>query len=529
MSLFRKLWLSPSRRREIAENIDDLSTPRRSYFVLTVLSTAIAALGLLANSTAVVIGGMLVAPLMGPIYGVGFGLIGGQKKILFKGLWAEVTGVAAVIGVAFCVGWASPAINLTNEILARTQPTILDVGVALASGLVGAFALVNHKISAALPGVAIAVALVPPLSVTGLMLAAGEPQLAAGAFLLFTANFVAIELAAAFTFSIYGLATKRESFSIKAFFSQFGWSAIALAIIGVYLYQALVTTIEVERRDIAIRETLATEAGKAVPGARIDSMSVNQRSGLLEVTAVLLTPKRVDQGIVSRLQDRLEEKTGRDLRLIVRSIISSDSDANGQVFVTMQDRQERSALEAQEELFARVNESLADSFESAGQFPLGDITITNGPSGLLVEAVTRAPDAVTPDVVDNAQRNLRYELGVPVELRVTTLIAALTTDTRVLTDPEFTQVTQEGRAVLREVESVLAGRLAAAPYLGRITSVDLAETNGVAVARINVEANTAIPITLVEQARSDLLAFRDIDVELVVTTSLVTRAQGERP
>lgn len=529
MSLFRKLWLSPSRRREIAENIDDLSTPRRSYFVLTILSTAIAALGLLANSTAVVIGGMLVAPLMGPIYGVGFGLIGGQRKILIKGLWAEVAGVATVVGVAFCVGWATPAISLTNEILARTQPTILDVGVALASGLVGAFALVNHKISAALPGVAIAVALVPPLAVTGLMLAASEPQLAAGAFLLFLANFVAIELAAALTFSVYGLATKRESFSVKAFFSQFGWSAIALAVIGAYLYQALVTTIEVERTELAIRETLAAEAGRIVPGARIDSLSVNQRSGMLEVTAVMLTPKRLDHGLVSRLQEEIKERIDKDIRLIVRSIISSDSDARGQVFVTAQDLRERSALVTREELFAKVTETLTASLQEAGQFPLADVTISNGPTGLLVEAVTRAPDAVTPDIVDEAQRNLRFELGVPVELRLTTLIVAITTDTRILTDPEFKQVSQAGRAILREVEAVLASRVAAAPYFGRITSLDLTESDGVDTARISIESSTPIPRSMVEQARADLLAFRGIDVELVVTTSLVSRAEGTTP
>lgn len=521
MSVFKRLWLSPSRRREIAESIDDLSTPRRSYFVLTILSTAIAALGLLANSTAVVIGGMLVAPLMGPIFGVGFGLIGGQRRLLLKGLWAEVAGVAVVIGVAFCVGWATPAIRLTSEILARTQPTILDVGVALASGLVGAFALVNHKISAALPGVAIAVALVPPLAVTGLMLAAGEPSLAAGAFLLFLANFVAIELAAAFTFSIYGLGTKRENFSLRAFFSQFGYSAIALVFIGAYLYQALVTTIDSERRELTIRETIDTHASRLVPGARIDSLSLAERAGLIEVTAVLLTPRRLDHNAVYSLQQSLDEQVGKRTRLIVRSIISSDSDASGQVFVTAQDLRERSALVSREELYAKVTESLTDSLARAGNFPLTDVQVSNGPSGVLVQAVTRAPEAIPPNSVEEAQRDLRYALGVPTELRVTTLIAQVTTESRVLSEAEYKYVSESEIAKLRTVEGVLSERIQTEPYFAKIVSLDLLEEGSKVVA--SVDSIVPIPQDVLQQIKQDLAEFRGIDVDLVLRTNLVAR------
>lgn len=145
-----------------------------NYSVLIVLSAVIASLGLLANSAAVIIGAMLVAPLMTPILALSLGIVLGEPRMLSRGAESTIKGVgAAVVLSAFCA-LLVPASQPTAEILARTHPTLLDLGVALASGAAGAYALGRKEVAAALPGVAIAAALMPPVCTVGIGLAQGS-------------------------------------------------------------------------------------------------------------------------------------------------------------------------------------------------------------------------------------------------------------------------------------------------------------------------------------------------------------------
>ncbi len=163
------------------------------FFVLLVLSTIIAAGGLIGNSTAVIIGAMIVAPLMTPMMAASVAIITGDGRNVVRSVAIVLVGVAVVMTIGYLTAAIFPAGSaITPEVMARTSPRILDLVVALAAGAAGAFALGREDVSDALPGVAIAVSLVPPLTAAGICLAAGEPDLAGGAFLLFLTNFVAI-------------------------------------------------------------------------------------------------------------------------------------------------------------------------------------------------------------------------------------------------------------------------------------------------------------------------------------------------
>jgi uncharacterized hydrophobic protein (TIGR00271 family) len=168
------------------------------FWVLLVLSVVIAAGGVITDSTAVVIGAMIVAPLMTPIMGVALGVVTGDLGHIRRSLLLVAAGTAVAIGLAFLMGvGASLIVNEANnsQVAARTSPRTMDLVVALASGAAGAFALSREKVSDALPGVAIAISLVPPLCVVGIMLANGDPGAALGALLLFVTNFLAILIA----------------------------------------------------------------------------------------------------------------------------------------------------------------------------------------------------------------------------------------------------------------------------------------------------------------------------------------------
>lgn len=177
-----------------------------SFWVLLVLASVIATAGVMADSTATVIGAMIVAPLMTPILGTALSVVLADRRLILKNLGIVLAGAAAVIVIAFLLGLTSHAslVADTNaQIAARVSPRLIDLLAALATGVVGAFAMVRSDISDTLPGVAIAISLVPPLAVVGLTLESGAPNQALGALLLFGTNVTAIIATGTIIFLIY--------------------------------------------------------------------------------------------------------------------------------------------------------------------------------------------------------------------------------------------------------------------------------------------------------------------------------------
>lgn len=196
--------LEKGTRAELYVRIRANASPDLDYFAFIGLSSAIAALGLILNSPAVVIGAMLVAPLMSPIIGTGLALVLGDLRFLRYALGSVLQGAALAIIIGLILGFLPQNTPLSAEVMARTAPSLLDLGVALFAGLAGAYAICDSDASGALPGVAIAAALVPPLSSVGLSWAAGEWQAGFGALLLFTTNLVTIGSAGAVVFLLNG-------------------------------------------------------------------------------------------------------------------------------------------------------------------------------------------------------------------------------------------------------------------------------------------------------------------------------------
>lgn len=137
--------LTPGRRQEIFDEVETLSTATPAFFIMVVISTIIASYGLLANSTAVIIGAMLVAPLMGPLFGVALALTVGDSKLLGRSLLSELAGMLLVIIIALIIGLVPVRLGFGSELIARTQPTVYDLLIALASGTAGAYAMVDER------------------------------------------------------------------------------------------------------------------------------------------------------------------------------------------------------------------------------------------------------------------------------------------------------------------------------------------------------------------------------------------------
>lgn len=200
-----------AKRAESYARIRRGARPSIDFYMLISLAAIIAALGLATDSGAVVIGAMLVAPLMSPMVGMGLAVVLGDARFLRLSSAAVLKGALLAIFVGMLVGLLMLAFNLpmTSEILARTQPSLLDLAIALFSGLAAAFALSRSDAAGALPGVAIAAALVPPLATVGMTFANGMFLESFGALLLFITNLVAISSATALMFLILGFRPTR--------------------------------------------------------------------------------------------------------------------------------------------------------------------------------------------------------------------------------------------------------------------------------------------------------------------------------
>lgn len=197
--------------KELFLSLREAAKPSASFLTLMVLSTLLATVGLFADSASVVIGAMILAPLMAPIVSAAMGFARQDSALLFRSLGSTGLGVGLAMGFAALFTLMVPLESLTGEIRARLHPNLLDLGVAILSGIAGAYANAKEEVAKSLAGVAIAVALVPPLAVTGIGLGLGRWEVMGGAFLLFATNMVGIILAAGLTFVVLGFASIRSA------------------------------------------------------------------------------------------------------------------------------------------------------------------------------------------------------------------------------------------------------------------------------------------------------------------------------
>jgi uncharacterized hydrophobic protein (TIGR00271 family) len=262
------------------------------FLVMNILATIVACYGLLEDSTAVVIGAMIIAMLLGPISGIALALVDGNAALLRRALLAEGGGAAAVLCVSYTIGLIHSDIPITHEILARTTPNLLDLMIALAGGAAGAYATVSPRLSVGLVGVAIATALVPPLSTCGICLARHEPTLAWGGFLLFFTNFVAIQFASSVVMWLSGFHEMTDTTARTRRGRLILTNGISLAVLMLLTFvmaKNFISSLGDETFKESVQTYLAAKLA-AYPGVHLADVTFTQRGDLESVVAVVRTP-----------------------------------------------------------------------------------------------------------------------------------------------------------------------------------------------------------------------------------------------
>lgn len=273
-------------RVSLVERIQMHSRWDFDFIALICLSTLIAGLGLARDSAAVVIGAMLVAPLMTPLVGAGLALVQGNYLLFSNAAKTVLRGFLLAFLLGWLLGICLPTLDVTSEMRARGSPHVLDLLVAFISGVAAAYAIGRPNLSSALPGVAIAAALVPPVATAGLAAAGWEWKLAGGSLLLFLTNIVAIILGTACSLWLVGIRDTHRHGTAQRWSRPFSWSLCLLAVF-LAIYESLPSAPVPNR----LRQQIEATVERVVVEGEVVQIRRQARRNPVEMTVEVATPQ----------------------------------------------------------------------------------------------------------------------------------------------------------------------------------------------------------------------------------------------
>lgn len=316
--------LDAEERSSVYREIREGARTDIDYFVMTTLAATIATLGLLLNSAAVIIGGMLVAPLMSPIIGIALAIAQGNIRLLRDAAESTVKGIFLAVVVALFLASVFSLGQPTAEILARTTPNLMDLMIALASGAAGAYALSRKDVSAALPGVAIAAALVPPLGVVGVGLAARRFAVAGGGMLLFGTNLIGIILAGAVIFLLLGFRPARGVRERKSHLRRgLVVSILLLLVISLPLGFVSGRSVQASQEEEVVRRVIGRELDD-LEGVSLVGLDVEREGEELSLLVTVYARGGLEEGLADRLVTVVHEELDREVSLHLVAIPVSE-------------------------------------------------------------------------------------------------------------------------------------------------------------------------------------------------------------
>ncbi len=311
--------------RELPETLlrtmSSYSALSRRYLLISFIASAIASLGLMANSSVAIVGAMLVAPLMKPIMSLSYSMAIGSGRLATRSVITLLAGCAIALATSFLLELWIDLKSVTVEITSRTRPNLLDLGIAIAAGMAAALATTRTNVADSLPGVAIAVAILPPLCVAGIGFSLGTAVYGWGAVLLFAVNLIAILLAATLMFLSSGYGRWR--------LAAIPLTSVALAVFALAL--PLLSALErfrLDDRAQAVIEGFLHEEfkinGNIHPNdlSRVDTLVFPDH---VFVFMEIKTPNELDTGpMADALAERLRTATDKPLNLKIQHLLTRE-------------------------------------------------------------------------------------------------------------------------------------------------------------------------------------------------------------
>jgi len=293
--------------KDLYQLLRENATTSPAFLTLMVLSTLLASVGLFASSAPVIIGAMILAPLMAPIISLSMALVRQDTSLLTSSIKTLLIGLCLSLGFASAASFIMPMETVTPEIAARLSPSLLDLAVAVISGIAGAYAHARIEVAKSMAGVAIAVALVPPLAVTGIGLGWLDLYVAWGALLLFLTNLAGIVLAAALTFLALGFAP------FKRAKKGLGIAFMAVVVVSVPLAFSF------------MRLSDESSIMQQLEGKKIGEVTIRQVHARaiqpLELSVELVTPSALTNGKLDVIKAEIELQLQREVIMEAQVVI----------------------------------------------------------------------------------------------------------------------------------------------------------------------------------------------------------------
>ena len=283
------------------------ATWNTNYIVFTIGACAIATFGLISNSSAVIIGAMLVAPLMLPLRALAFAALDGDIALFRKAFLSIVGATIIALFLSSLIGYVVDIPELGSESLSRTQPNLIDLGIAVVAGGISSFAKIRKGVSDVLAGTAIAVALMPPLCVVGLCLSQSDFYFAKGAFLLYVTNLLGITLACMIIFIIAGYNQVNHAL---------GWTVALIGLILLPLGASFLKLVRQAQLEMDISDKLVNETiivGEKVHHTKID---VDWTKSPPIIYVSLQTEKKIHPQEVSSVEEFITRKMGKPFKIV---------------------------------------------------------------------------------------------------------------------------------------------------------------------------------------------------------------------
>ncbi|GAB4530923.1 MAG: DUF389 domain-containing protein [Pleurocapsa sp.] len=291
--LHRELWLD--------------ATWNTNYIIFTISACLIATFGLISNSTAVIIGAMLIAPLMLPLRALAFAALEGDFSLFRKAFLSIVGATILALCLSSLTGYLVNIPEFGSETLARTQPNLVDLGIAIVAGGISAFAKIRRGVSDAIAGTAIAVALMPPLCVVGLCLSQEKLFFAKGAFLLYLTNLLGITLSCMIIFIVAGYAEASHAL---------GWTLGLTLILFLPLGASFLQLVKQAQLEAEITNKLLNETITVGKGVDSTKIQVDWTKNPPIVYIILQTEKEITANQASLVEQFIQRKMGQPFELV---------------------------------------------------------------------------------------------------------------------------------------------------------------------------------------------------------------------
>lgn len=328
--------LTRGERDQLFEDLREAGSPSINFFVLIALSSTIATLGLISDNPATVLGAMLVAPLMSSIVSVAGSITFSNANLLRNALTATLQGAFAAIFVSTSISLLVPGDIITDTVLSFVRPTLFDLLVAVLSGIAGSYAIARKEVGQALPGVALALSLVPPLGTVGVGIAKRIPDVFIGGLLTFLTNAVAITFAACIVFLLLGVRPARREEDQRQLYRNLLLAIIALLVLmaplGVVLNQTFQRNqYQTQAQEIILETIVDWDEQARLATYDVDFENVQGFRQKMSITGTVFIPEASDDydtlELETRLQTELRPEVTLELFILPGTVVQSGANA----------------------------------------------------------------------------------------------------------------------------------------------------------------------------------------------------------